>query len=986
MTGAPLVLSTRPIAPLLLPIVSTPVPGPGPSPADAASTGADVAVLLVSHDGARWLPGVLEGLAEQGPLGSMVAVDTGSLDDSAALLAPSADVVSASSATSYPAAVRLGLEHLSSTGSAPEWIWLLHDDSRPAPGALAALLSAAAARPDVDILGPKLREWPSLRRLLEVGVTISGTGRRETGLERGEYDQGQHDTQREVLAVNTAGMLVRRRVLEELGGFDDQLPLFGNDIDFGWRAAEAGHTTLVVPDAVVFHAEAAHRGVRRTQLTGSHTHFQERRAALYTLLVNSRGRSLPWRIVRLTLGTMVRMLGFLLVRSVSEALDDFAALVSVLSNPRTLRDGRRARRAGSPDPERSARLLAPAWVPYRHGLDSVGDLAAALTNQAADVAERRRIVAAERDPSSQAAVRVRAEEDEDDYVDTGLVARYLSNPVALALTAVVAIALVGARTAFGAVSGGRLSPAPETAGVWWDLVHESWHPLAFGTDVPAPAYLQPLALLASVVGPSGAISLVMLLAVPVTLWGAWRFLRVAGRLVAPAGAPRWLLVAGSTTYAVVPVTSGAWGDGRLGLVVAAAGLPWLAHAALGFADPDPERRWRAGWRVGLLLALVAAFAPLAWVLAVVLVLVVLGAGLGLARGVIAAADVALPPVLALAVPVVLLAPWWVTALVRGAGGALLLGAGRPSDARIDPLDVLSGRVSDVGAPTAIGLLLLVLAVLALVPRPTRIPVTLCWTVVLFTTLVAVALARVDVDLLVGSSPADIGILVITIQAALVAAVVLGAEGIVRARPTRAVRTAGALVGIVGAVVPLAGLAWTLIGDDHLVSSPPREVPAYMVQSSKTGPEHGILVVRGAVETGLTYSVRRDDGPTVGEDEIVALSEADPAAHEIVTTFLSRPTGAAVEALGGLGIEWVLQPAPADGSVAASLDATSGLNQASTDPGSRAWQVNRGITDAALDGPDAAWRTVLFVLQGVALLVVLVLCLPTIRSRDEEETS
>ena len=89
-------------------------------------------------------------------------------------------------------------------------MWILHDDANPDPGALEALLAAAADDPRADILGPKLREWPSLRRLLELGVTISGTGRRETGLERGEYDQGQHDDVRQVLAVNTAGMLVRR--------------------------------------------------------------------------------------------------------------------------------------------------------------------------------------------------------------------------------------------------------------------------------------------------------------------------------------------------------------------------------------------------------------------------------------------------------------------------------------------------------------------------------------------------------------------------------------------------------------------------------------------------------------------------------------------------------------------------------------------------------------------------------------------------------
>ncbi|MDO9456875.1 glycosyltransferase family 2 protein, partial [Nocardioides sp.] len=374
-----------------------------------------VVALLVTHDGARWLPGVVEGIAEQGPaLTAVVTVDTGSKDGTRDLLPETYDVVEATSATAYPAAVALGLERIAATVPDAEWVWLLHDDARPAPGALDTLLDAAARRPDVDLLGPKLREWPSLRRLVELGVTISGTGRRETGLELGEYDQGQHDEEREVLAVSSAGLLVRRRVLEELGGFDARLPMFGNDVDLGWRAAAAGHTTLVVPGAVVFHAEAAHRGTRRTPLTGRHTHYQERRAALYTLLVNGRAASLPWRVLRLTFGTLVRMVGFLLVRSPGEALDDLAALVTVVFRPGALLAGRRERRerqqrsGAPPDTDRVRRLLPPAWVPYRHGLDFVGDVVSAVTSQAADVAERRRVAAAELDPSSQAAARLRA--------------------------------------------------------------------------------------------------------------------------------------------------------------------------------------------------------------------------------------------------------------------------------------------------------------------------------------------------------------------------------------------------------------------------------------------------------------------------------------------------------------------------------------------------------------------------------------------------
>ena len=77
-----------------------------------------VTALLVSHDGARWLPAVLAGLTGQTlPVDRVVAVDTTSRDDSvelvrAALGGPSdrvvVDVVPGS--TSYPAAVRHGLD------------------------------------------------------------------------------------------------------------------------------------------------------------------------------------------------------------------------------------------------------------------------------------------------------------------------------------------------------------------------------------------------------------------------------------------------------------------------------------------------------------------------------------------------------------------------------------------------------------------------------------------------------------------------------------------------------------------------------------------------------------------------------------------------------------------------------------------------------------------------------------------------------------
>jgi GT2 family glycosyltransferase len=54
-----------------------------------------------------------------------------------------------------------------------------------------------------------------------------------------------------------AFLLLRREMLEELGGFDEGFRLYGEDIDLCYRAAKAGWERWYVPQAVVSHAHAA---------------------------------------------------------------------------------------------------------------------------------------------------------------------------------------------------------------------------------------------------------------------------------------------------------------------------------------------------------------------------------------------------------------------------------------------------------------------------------------------------------------------------------------------------------------------------------------------------------------------------------------------------------------------------------------------------------------------------------------------------------
>ena len=141
----------------------------------------------------------------------------------------------------------------------------------------------------------------------------------------------------------------------------------------------------------------------------------------------------------------------------------------------------------------------------------------------------------------------------------------------------------------------------------------------------------------------------------------------------------------------------------------------------------------------------------------------------------------------------------------------------------------------------------VLAVLALLPRATRIPVLICWMVAAVTAVVTLLLSFVDIDLLAGSSPAGQGFLLVVLQGALVVAASLGALGLVEDGMPAWRRAVAVVVAVAAATVPVAGLVWFLTAGQPELDEPlDPDIPAYMVQSSELGPEHGILEVRGSV--------------------------------------------------------------------------------------------------------------------------------------------
>jgi GT2 family glycosyltransferase len=905
-----------------------------------------VGAIVVAHNGARWLPKVLNSFANMfhAPT-AWRAVDVGSTDGGAELLrdAFGSDRISyAPSGTGFGEAVRIGLEQLPRT----DWIWLLHDDATVLPGTLAGLLDVATSADDIAVVGPKIREWPSLKRLLEVGVSITNTGTRETGLEPGEPDAGQHDWSRDVLAVSSAGMLVRRDVWDELDGFDPALPMFFDDLDFGWRVARADYRIRTAPSAVIFHAEATWRGTRR-RTAGDVPHWEERRAALYTLLANTSRRRFWWQYLRLLVGSMLRFFGFALSKDPESASDELLAVRAVYFHPFELRAARRDRAAKARRSVAAFRsLFPPFWLPYRHGMDAVVDA----------------IVAMVRPEEFESVGRRSSFDDDEESVDDlheevpPFVRRH---PWLVAALGLIAMALIAGRDLYSGMDGailhgGALPPAPGSAGDWWNLLVERTHAVGLGsTDIP-PIFVLPLAIVATPLWgvPGVVLSALMIFAVPLAGLAAHRF----GRHLTPRRLPR---IVWAVSYAMSVAAIGAVAQGRIGTVVALIVLPIIANTAVQLAE-DPQ--WQVGVRLGVWIAVASAFAPIS------LMLSLLGLGLLLlVEGRWVIRDVLIAVVTAL----LMLGPW----LVQRALHPLRLWweAGFPLEAHATAFHLLLGRAGGPGsAPVWFNVALPVIAALAIVPRRSRNQVLLCWIVALVGLAVAVAGNSLSFTTGFGpvATPAWVGIPVVVWVTGLLTAIMLAAPEVMGLpRTMLTVLSVGILL------LPLGLGAWWIVrgSDDPLTMSPPETVPAYLAANAGS-----TLVVTGSDERGADLRVVVDNGPFLGQESLAPETERADALRRVVSRIMARPSRSDVADLSDLSITAIYAP-NVDPGIARRIDGAPGLKPAGSDnPNSRVWMVPG--TPRALTNQASRWHWLIGWSEIVIWFGAIVLTAPVHRRR------
>lgn len=554
----------------------------GPPTTSSTPAVAPVTAVVVTRGRTPYLPTTLAALAAQTrrPL-HVILVDAAdqptnglagdlerAFDEAGGLQRPRLLVLRTPGARTFGHAVRAALA--ADEGRAPAvaggWLWLLHDDSAPASTALAELVRAVSRAPSVAVAGVKQRTWTEPERLLEVGLRTSRSGRRMTDVEHGELDQGQHDGRDDVLGVGLAGALVRRDVWDALRGPDAALGPFGDGFDLSRRARLAGHRVVVVPSAVVRHAQASYLGLRshaaaEADLDGdgeddngdARRSFRARRRAL----IHQRLVTVPLPLVPVVAlvalcAAVLRSLAQLAVKQPGLAVDELVAPLLALLQPVPIVRARARARAGRVLPRRTLRPLQAGWR----------DVWTQARDRRLARAEQRRVVRApsELELRELAAIATRRR------VTLGVVAAALVGAVVLGLGPLVGAVAGGAR-----LVGGALAPATATFGELWHAATTGWVAGGLGAPGPADALLSVLLGPAALAGGSLEVAVATLLLGSVLLagLGAWAAAGAATRSVAIRA---WVALA----WAAAPALLLSLGSGRLGAVVAHVALPWLA--------------------------------------------------------------------------------------------------------------------------------------------------------------------------------------------------------------------------------------------------------------------------------------------------------------------------------------------------------------------------------------------------------------------------
>lgn len=233
----------------------------------------DLSIIIVNWNGGSLLTRCIETIVSSAPKVTyeIVIIDNASQDDSLAQLRASevaAPMIASQQLRIFNNSENRGFGAANNQAFAltdSPFLFLLNLDTEVSPGTIDTLIGKLTSDPSLGACGPKIlnsdgslqvsaffnppRVWHTVLSQLWLYLLLP---RRI----RGELLLGwhwKHDRQRCVPMLGGAAFMARRKMIEEVGGFDERFHMYAEDNEWCWRITKSDWRLMFVPEAVVVH-------------------------------------------------------------------------------------------------------------------------------------------------------------------------------------------------------------------------------------------------------------------------------------------------------------------------------------------------------------------------------------------------------------------------------------------------------------------------------------------------------------------------------------------------------------------------------------------------------------------------------------------------------------------------------------------------------------------------------------------------------------
>ena len=216
-------------------------------------------IVIPNYNGIRYLEECLSSLSEEPA--HVIVVDNGSSDGSRELVRdrfPEVELKCLDRNYGFCRVVNLGI-----TDSKTTYVILLNNDTKVQAGFVKALEQALDRDPRAFSGAAQIRNLHQPKLMDDAGDYYCALGWAfASGKDRPKeaYQQA-----RRIFSACGAAAILRRSMVEKIGGLDENHFAYLEDVDLGYRARIYGYHNLYIPEAVVFHAGSGVSGSRHNK-------------------------------------------------------------------------------------------------------------------------------------------------------------------------------------------------------------------------------------------------------------------------------------------------------------------------------------------------------------------------------------------------------------------------------------------------------------------------------------------------------------------------------------------------------------------------------------------------------------------------------------------------------------------------------------------------------------------------------------------------